>query len=162
MLVTPLTRGEYLIGKVTPYAAIATIQMAFVATIGRLWFHVPFNGQFLTVALGLFIFMFTSIGLGLFISLVSRTQAQAQQAMMFVLIPTIVLSGFMFPIESMPPAIVPLTYFIPLRYALVVLRGSFLKGSTVVDLAVPLMAMVAFSVLIFGAAVVSFRRRLGE
>jgi ABC-2 type transport system permease protein len=162
MLVTPLTRGEYLLGKVTPYAVIATIQMSFVATVGRLWFRVPFNGHFLTVALGLFVFMFTSIGLGLLISLASHTQAQAQQAMMFVLIPTIVLSGFMFPIESMPPAIVPLTYFIPLRYALVVLRGSFLKGSTAVDLAVPLLAMVAFSVLIFGVAVISFRRRLGE
>jgi ABC-2 type transport system permease protein len=162
MLVTPLTRGEYLLGKVTPYAVIATVQMSFVALVGRLWFHVPFNGSFFTVALGLFIFMFTSIGIGLLISLVSHTQAQAQQMMMFVLIPTIVLSGFMFPIESMPAPIVPLTYFIPLRYALIVVRSSFLKGSSIADLAVPLLAMVAFSVVIFGAAVISFRRRLGE
>jgi len=162
MLVTPLTRGEYLLGKITPYALIATIQMAFVAAVGRLWFRVPFNGSFFTVALGLVIFMFTSIGLGLLISLVSRTQAQAQQIMMFVLIPVIVLSGFMFPIESMPAEIVPLTYLIPLRYALVVLRGAFLKGASIPDMAVPLSAMVGFSVLIFGAAVLMFRRRLGD
>jgi ABC-2 type transport system permease protein len=82
--------------------------------------------------------------------------------MLFVLIPTIVLSGFMFPIESMPAPIVPLTYLIPLRYALIVLRSSFLKGSSIADLAVPLLAMMGFSIVIFGAAVISFRRRLGE
>jgi ABC-2 type transport system permease protein len=162
MLVTPLTREEYLLGKVTPYVVIATVQMTFVAAVGRLWFRVPFNGSFFTVALGLTIFMFTSIGLGLLISLISRTQAQAQQIMMFVLIPMIVLSGFMFPIESMPAAIVPLTYLIPLRYALVVLRGAFLKGASAADMWEPLLAMTFFAVAIFGLAVSRFRKRLAE
>jgi ABC-2 type transport system permease protein len=162
MMVTPLTRGEYLLGKVTPYVVIATVQMAFVAFVGRWWFQVPFNGEFLTVALGLALFTFTSIGLGLLISLVSRTQQQAQQTAMFYMIPTMVLSGFMFPIESMPAAIVPLTYIIPLRYALVVLRGAFLKGAGIVDLSIPLAAMAAFSVLIFGVAVSQFSRTLGD
>lgn len=162
MLVTPLTRGEYLLGKVTPYVLVASVQMTFVALAGRYWFQVPFNGNVLTVGLGLAVFTFTSIGLGLLVSLVSRTQHQAQQIVMFYLIPTMVLSGFMFPIESMPAAVVPITYFIPLRYALVVLRGAFLKGASVPDLAVPLLAMAGFSLLLFGAAVVSFRRRLAE
>jgi len=162
MMVTPLTRGEYLLGKITPYVVIATIQMVFVALVGRLWFRVPFNGAFVTVALGLGLFTFTSIGLGLLISLVSRTQQQAQQVVMFYMIPTMVLSGFMFPIESMPAAIVPLTYLIPLRYALVVLRGAFLKGASVADLAVPLGAMALFSIVIFGIAVTRFSRTLGE
>lgn len=162
MMVTPLTRGEYLLGKVTPYTIIAAIQMVFVAAIGRFWFGVPFNGRIATVLVGLGLFTFTSIGMGLLISLVSRTQQQAQQMTMFVMIPTMVLSGFMFPIESMPPAIVPLTYFIPLRYALVVLRGSFLKGSSIADLAIPLAAMLAFSLVIFGVAVSRFSRTLGE
>ena len=81
---------------------------------------------------------------------------------MFYMIPTMVLSGFMFPIESMPAAIVPLTYVIPLRYALVVLRGAFLKGAGIGDLAVPLTAMAVFSVVIFGVAVLRFSRTLGE
>jgi len=162
MMVTPLTRGEYLLGKVTPYTIIATIQMAFVALIGRYWFGVPFNGRVTTVVLGLALFTFTSIGIGLLISLVSRTQQQAQQMTMFVMIPTMVLSGFMFPIESMPAAIVPFTYLIPLRYALVVLRGAFLKGSSVADLGIPLLAMLAFSIVIFGVAVARFSRTLGE
>lgn len=162
MMVTPISRAEYLAGKVTPYALIAVVQMTFIAFVGRLWFGVPFNGDLVTVPLGLTLFMFTSIGLGLLISLISRTQQQAQQMTMFYMIPVMVLSGFMFPIESMPAAIVPLTYFIPLRYALVVLRASFLKGSNVVDLWIQLVAMLAFALLIFGVAVTRFQKRLSE
>lgn len=162
MMVTPISRGEYLLGKVTPFVGIATIQMGFVAFVGRWWFKVPFNGNVGTVVLGLTLFTFTSIGLGLLISLVSRTQHQAQQMTMFYLIPTMVLSGFMFPIESMPPEIVPLTYLIPLRYALVVLRGAFLKGADVVDLSVPLAAMAVIAVTVFSVAVTRFSKRLSS
>ncbi len=162
MMVTPLSRGEYLLGKVTPYVLIASVQMGFVAFLGRVWFRVPFNGSLWTVALGLGLFTFTSIGMALLISLVSRTQQQAQQMTMFVMIPTMVLSGFMFPLESMPAPILPLTYIIPLRYALVVLRGSFLKGASIADLAVPLGAMALFSLVIFTAAVTRFSRTLGD
>ena len=162
MLITPMTRGEYLLGKVLPYVIVATVQSAFVALVGRYWFRVPFNGDLLTVVVGLGLFMLTSIGIGLLVSLVSRTQQQAQQMMMFVVLPTMVLSGFIFPIESMPASVVPLTYLIPLRYALVVLRGAFLKGATIPDMWVPLSAMVAFAVVIFGVAVTRFRKRLAE
>ena len=162
MMVTPIGRGEYLFGKVTPYVVIAIVQMSFVAAIGRYWFGVPFNGQLVTVAVGLGLFTMTSIGLGLLVSLVSHTQQQAQQMAMFILIPTMVLSGFMFPIESMPAPMVPITYIIPLRYALVVLRGAFLKGAGIGDLAIPLLAMAAFSVVIFSVAVSRFSRTLGD
>jgi ABC-2 type transport system permease protein len=162
MLITPMTRGEYLLGKVLPYAIIAAVQAAFIALIGRYWFRVPFNGNLATVAVGMVLFMLTSIGMGLLISLVSKTQQQAQQTVIFVMLPTMVLSGFIFPIESMPAAIVPLTYLIPLRYALVVLRGAFLKGSTIPDLWAPLAAMAVFAAVIFGLAVASFSKRLSE
>jgi len=162
MMVTPISRADYLAGKVTPYVLIAVVQMTFIAVVGRLWFGVPFHGDLVTVAIGLTLFTFTSIGLGLLISLVSRTQQQAQQMTMFYMIPVMVLSGFMFPIESMPAPIVPLTYFIPLRYALVVLRASFLKGSGVMDLWIQLVAMLAFALLIFGVAVTRFQKRLSE
>jgi ABC-2 type transport system permease protein len=162
MMVTPITRGEYLLGKVVPYVVIALVQMTFIVLLGRFLFDVPFNGSVWTVALGLLLFTFTAIGMGLLISLVSHTQQQAQQTVMFVMIPTMVLSGFIFPIESMPAAIVPLTYIIPLRYALVVLRGAFLKGSSILDLWVPLLAMLAFAVAIFGLAVSRFHKQLSE
>jgi ABC-2 type transport system permease protein len=162
MLVTPITRGEYLVGKVVPYVLVAIVQSAFVALVGRYWFRVPFNGRVITVIVGLGLFMLTSIGIGLLVSLVSKTQQQAQQTMMFVILPSMVLSGFIFPIESMPAAIVPLTYLIPLSYALVVLRSAFLKGSTITDLWAPMLAMIGFALVIFGVAVARFRKRLSE
>lgn len=162
MFVTPITPAEYLVGKVAPYALLATAQMIVVATVGVTWFHVPFHGKIAVVAVGLVLFMLTSIGMGLLASLVSRTRHQAQQTVMFVMIPTMVLSGYIFPIESMPAPIQPLTYLIPLRYVLVVMRGSFEKGSTFGELAGPLWALAGFAVVIFGAAIVSTRRRLTE
>jgi ABC-type multidrug transport system permease subunit len=162
MFVTPIGRGDYLVGKVTPYVIVAIGQMILVTLVGRYWFKVPFNGQISVVAVGLLLFMFTGIGLGLLVSLVSRTRQQAQQTVMFILIPTMVLSGFIFPIESMPAPIVPLTYFIPLRYALAVLRGAFIKGSGFSALAVPMLAMAAFSLVIFGIAIASFSKRLSD
>jgi len=162
MFVTPISRADYLVGKVTPYMITSSIQMTTVAIVGRFWFRVPFNGQAVVVLTGLLLFMFTAVGLGLLISLVSRTRTQAQQTVMFIMIPSMVLSGFIFPIESMPPAIVPLTYLIPLRYAVVVMRSSFVKGSGFEDLFWPLLAMAAFSVLIFGIAVTRFSKRLAD
>ncbi len=162
MFVTPIGRGEYLIGKVTPYVVVASVQIATVALVGRLWFRVPFNGQVSVVVVGLLLFMFTAIGMGLLVSLVSHTRQQAQQTVMFILIPMMVLSGFIFPIESMPPAVVPITYFIPLRYAITVLRGAFIKGSGFEALAVPMLAMAVFSAVVFGVAVASFSKRLSD
>ena len=162
MFVTPITRGEYLVGKVTPYAVISTLQVTVVTIVGRYWFRVPFYGSLAVVGVGLLLFLFTAIGQGLIVSMLSRTRHQAQQATMFILMPTIVLSGFIFPIESMPPGVVWLTYFIPLRYALVVLRSSFMKGSGFEDLWPQMLAMAAFSALIFGIAIARFSKRLAE
>jgi len=162
MFVTPISRGDYLIGKVTPYLIASMIQMTAVAIVGRFWFQVPFNGNAWVVLLGLLLFMFTSVGLGLLISLVSRTRTQAQQTVMFILLPSMVLSGFIFPVESMPPAIVPLTYLIPLRYAVIVMRSAFIKGSGFADLWVELTAMAVFSAVVFGVAVTRFSKRLSD
>jgi len=162
MFTTPITRGEYIVGKMVPYAIIASLQISVVAAVGRFWFGVPFNGSAWVVLLGLLLFVFSTLGGGLLVSLVSRTRQQAQQTVMFILLPFFVLSGFLFPIEAMPAAIVPLTYFIPLRYAVQVLRAGWLKGSSVAELWVPMLALVAFSVVIFSVAVLSFRKRLSD
>ena len=106
MFVTPITRGEYLVGKVTPYTLVAIVQVTLVTLIGRFWFRVPFYGSVAVVGVGLLLFLITAIGQGLIVSMLSKTRHQAQQATMFILLPTVVLSGFIFPIESMPPAVV--------------------------------------------------------
>lgn len=162
MFVTPIRAGEYLIGKLTPYALLATVQMLIVAGVGTLWFRVPFNGNIWVVMTGLALFMLTCIGLGLLVSLVSHTRQQAQQAMMFIMIPTMVLSGFIFPIDSMPALIQPLTGLIPLTWALEVLRGAFVKGSGFAALAPQLWILAAFAAVIFTASVIATRRRIAE
>jgi ABC-2 type transport system permease protein len=130
--------------------------------VGIYWFRVPFNGTLAGIGLGLVLFLFTGIGLGLFVSTVSRTRQQAQQATMFILIPTMVLSGFIFPIDSMPAPIVPLTYLIPLRYILVVLRSNWMKGSGFDALWPQYAAMAAFSTVVFFGALARFRKRLAD
>ncbi len=162
MFVTPIRPTEYLIGKVTPYALVAVVQLCLVAVVGVFWFGVPFAGQISVVAAGLALFMLTSIGLGLLISLVSHTRQQAQQLMMLFLLPSFVLSGFIFPIDSMPAPIVPLTWFVPLTWAIEILRGAFIKGSGFEALAMQFWVLAAFAVVIFGAAIAATRRRLTE
>lgn len=162
MFVTPITRGEYLIGKVAPFVLLSIVQVALVMGIAMWWFDVPFYGDVLVIAAGMLLFMFTVIGQGIFISTVSHTRHQAQQATMFMLIPTMVLSGFIFPIESMPATIVPLTYLIPLRYALVILRSSFMKGAGWEALWPHFAAMAVFAIVIFGASLTRFQKRLTD
>ena len=162
MFVTPITRSDYLVGKLAPYVLLAIVQMSLVALVGRLWFGVPFNGELWVVVLGLALFMLTTVALGLLISLVSHTRQQAQQTVMFIMLPFMVLSGFIFPVASMPPAIVPLTYLIPLRYAVEILRGTFIKGAGIAELQLQLLALAAFSAGLLGFAVISFRQRLND
>lgn len=162
MFVTPITRGEYLIGKVTPYVLLAVLQMTVVALVGIFWFRVPFNGTFAGVAAGLGLFMLTVVGLGLLVSLASHTRQQAQQTILFIMLPMMLLSGFIFPIESMPAALVPVTYAMPLTWAVLLLRGVFVKGVGFSALVPELLVLALFAVVIFGVAVLATRRRLSE
>ncbi|MBI3046767.1 MAG: ABC transporter permease [Acidobacteria bacterium] len=127
--VTPLARWELIVGKLVPYAIIGMFDVFLVVAVAVGWFEVPLRGSFGLLLLMCLVYLLTALGLGLFVSTISRTQ---QQAMMttsfFFLLPMIFLSGFIFPIENMPEAIQPITYLIPLRYFLVILRGIFLKG----------------------------------
>ncbi len=162
VFVTPITPAEYLIGKVVPYALLAGVQATIVAVAGVLWFQVPFNGSLAVVIVGLALFMLTCIGQGLLVSLVSHTRHQAQQTVMLVMIPTMILSGFIFPIESMPEWLQPVSKVLPLTWALDVLRGAFVKGSGFGALAVPLLVLAGFAVVIFGISIWATRRRLAE
>jgi ABC-2 type transport system permease protein len=162
LFVTPISRTEYLTGKILPYALVAIVQISVVFIVGTLWFRVPFNGSLLVVGAASLLFMLTTLGIGLLISTISRTRQQAQQATMFILIPSFVLSGFIFPIESMPVLIQPLTLLVPLRYVLVALRGNFLKGSGFIDLWPQFLAMTIFAVTVFVIAIWRFQKRLAD
>lgn len=127
--VTPLARWELITGKLLPYAIIGMLDVVLVVGVAVYWFEVPLRGSLaLLWALSL-VFLMSTLGIGLLVSALSNTQQQAMlTAMFFFLMPMIFLSGFVFPIENMPAVIQPLTYLIPLRYYLVIVRGIFLKG----------------------------------
>ena len=127
--VTPLGRWELIIGKLLPYALVGFVDVLLVTAVAVHWFEVPFRGSLGTLLLSSVAYLLCTLGLGLFVSTVSSTQQQAMMtATFFFLIPMIYLSGFIFPIENMPPVIQWVTTVIPLRYFLVILRGIFLKG----------------------------------
>ena len=127
--VTPLRRWELIVGKLLPYGVIAFVDVLLVTAVAVLWFEVPFRGSFALLLGTSMLYVVCTLGLGLLISTISDTQQQAMMtATFFFLTPMIYLSGFIFPIENMPPAIQYATYLIPLRYFLVIVRGIFLKG----------------------------------
>jgi ABC-2 type transport system permease protein len=127
--VTPLGRWELVIGKLLPYSLIGFVDVLLVCAVAVFWFEIPLRGSVALLLLGSMAYLLCTLGLGLLSSSLSSTQ---QQAMMtttfFFMLPMIYLSGFIFPIENMPPVIQWVTYLIPLRYFLVIVRGIFLKG----------------------------------
>ena len=127
--VTPIARWELIVGKMLPYALIGLIDILLVVFVTVFWFEVPLRGSFALLLAMCAVYLLTTLGLGLFVSTISSTQQQAMMtASFFFLIPMVFLSGFVFPIENMPAVVQPVTYLIPLRYFLIILRGIFLKG----------------------------------
>jgi ABC-2 type transport system permease protein len=127
--VTPLKRWELTVGKLLPFGLIGVVDVILVVSLAVLWFQIPLRGSFpLLFGLSL-VYLLCTLSLGLFVSTISNNQQQAMMtAVFFFMMPMIYLSGFIFPIENMPAVIQPITYFIPLRYYLVIVRGIFLKG----------------------------------
>jgi ABC-2 type transport system permease protein len=128
IMVSPIRNYEYILGKTLPFFIIGMVEVALVAAFGAYWFGVPFVGSPLILLLGSALFLVSTLGLGLMISTLAKTEQQAFAATFLTLNPMFILSGFGFPIASMPQALQWLTYLNPLRYYLVVIRATFLKG----------------------------------
>ncbi len=160
--VTPLRRWELIVGKLLPYGVIAMVDVCLVVAVAVFWFEVPLRGSFLLLLAMCLLYVLCTLSLGLFISTVSDTQQQAMMtATFFFLMPMIYLSGFIFPIENMPAVIQPLTYLIPLRYFLVIVRGIFLKGIGVSLLWPQAAALAAWGAIVLSLAVARSRKRTG-
>jgi ABC-2 type transport system permease protein len=162
LFVTPIGRTDYLLGKLLPYVGVAFIQVCVTFIVGVLWFQVPFNGSLLVIGGGLMLFMLSALGIGMLVSLMSGTRQQAQQTSQFIQMPQMMLSGFMFPIDAFPRWLFVLTYLIPLRYILVIVRSNFLKGSSFIELWPQFAAMAIFSVGIFALGLSRFHKRLAD
>lgn len=142
ILVTPIRPFEFIIGKTLPFFLIGLVQVSLIAVIGTFWFGIPFNGNPLVLLLGTCLFLLSTLAIGLLISTLCKTQQQAFASNFFVLNPMFILSGFSFPIASMPDVLQWLTYLDPLRYFLVIVRGTYIKGVGL-DILWPQMAALA-------------------
>jgi ABC-2 type transport system permease protein len=162
IFVTPLSKTQYLLGKMLPYAVIAFVEVMLIFAVGILWFRVPFAGSLPFLLAASTLFLITSIGQGLIVSTLAHTRQQAQMVAMFIALPSMMLSGFMFPVDSMPALVKPITYLIPLRYFLVVIRSIFLKGTGPAALIPQLGAMALFSCVIFGFALLRFQKKFSD
>jgi ABC-2 type transport system permease protein len=159
--VTPLARWEIIAGKLVPYALIGLLDVLLVLAVARLWFEVPLLGSRLLLLGTSIIYLMTTLGLGLFVSTISQTQQQAMMtATFFFLMPMLYLSGFIFPIENMPRVIQWITFAIPLRYFITIVRGIFLKGVGVEVLWPHILALFGWGVGILALAVARSRKTL--
>lgn len=129
LLVSPLSAGELMLGKTIPVALIALVQITLVIVVALFWFDVPFRGSFWTLYLAAALFILAGLSFGLFLSTVASTQQEAFLTMFLFLLPGIILSGFMYPVDTMPWIFQELTLLNPLRHFLDVIRAIFLKGS---------------------------------
>jgi ABC-2 type transport system permease protein len=159
--VTPVTRWQLILGKLLPYGLIGLVDVVVVTLAAILWFEIPLRGSPVLLGVCSAIYLLTTLGLGLFVSTISNTQQQAMMtSTFFFLTPMLYLSGFIFPIENMPAVIQPLTYLIPLRYFIVIVRGIFLKGVGLSVLWPDILALLAWGLIIVGLAVARSRKTL--
>jgi ABC-2 type transport system permease protein len=160
LMVTPIRPAELILGKTLPFVLIGLWDMLLVLAASLVIFHIPFVGSFWLLTLASLLFILTTLGAGLFISTISRTQQQANMATFLLFQPFTMLSGFTFPIRSMPAAVQWFTYFNPMRYFLEVVRGIFLKGSGFDTLWPNLAALAVFGVAILWLSVQRFHKTL--
>jgi ABC-2 type transport system permease protein len=160
LIVTPIRAWELVVGKLTPYVLIAFIDTLEILFLGVLIFKVPINGNLGLLLLLAALFLVTTLGIGLFISTISNTQQEAMLSAMFTMLPTIFLSGFFFPLAAMPWFLQWLSYIVPLRYFLIIVRGIILKGVGAEALWPEIVALTVFAIVIMGGAALRFRKRL--
>jgi ABC-2 type transport system permease protein len=161
IIVTPIHAWQLLVGKLLPFAVIGLFQMCLATAVTVWGFGVPLRGSFPLLLALTALFILNTLGLGLFVSTLVRNQQQAMMAAAFgAMVPMIYLSGLIFPIDNMPPAIQVVTWAIPLRYYAEILRGVFLRGSGLAVLWPEALALLAMGLAIMAVASMRFRKRL--
>jgi ABC-2 type transport system permease protein len=160
LIATPLGRLELMVGKLLPYVAIGLIQTTLVLAVGSALFTVPVVGSLLHLYLATLMFIAASLGLGLFVSTVAQTQFQAFQLAFVTMLPSILLSGFLFPFEGMPKIAQWLAEVLPLTHFNVIIRGIMLRGAGLPEVWPQLLKLSAFLAVMLVIAVARFRKRL--
>jgi ABC-2 type transport system permease protein len=161
IIVTPLRGSELIAGKLLPFVVIGIVEITLALPAMLLIFDVPLRGSVVLLYSLSGLFLLTTTGLGLLVSTLARTQQQAMLiSAFFIMLPFVLLSGFIFPVENMPPEIRFAAHFLPLKYYLTIVRGIFLKGAGLSELWPDTLALLVIGVGIFSLAVLRFRRRL--
>ncbi|EJL21742.1 ABC transporter permease [Brevibacillus sp. BC25] len=160
LIVTPIRPLELMLGKITPYVGVGLFSFCLVLLVGTYWFGVPVKGSISLLVTLSVLFLVTTLLLGIFISTVAKTQLQAMQMAFAFILPSVLLSGFMFPRDSMPLVIQWLGGLVPLTYFLEILRGIFLKGVDMDALWKDVVGMSSFCLLILTVAILRFRKKI--
>jgi len=160
IMVSPIRPAEFILGKTVPFFLIGLGEVALVVTVGLIWFRIPFVGSPFVLLLGTMLFLLCTLAIGLLISTICSTQQQAFSSNFFILSPFFILSGFAFPISSMPQVLQWLTYINPLRYYLVVIRGVLLKGVGLSVLWPEFVAMAFLASSLLALSILRFRKTL--
>jgi len=161
LIVTPIKPWQMIVGKLVPFTIMGFASMLLVNMVMIFWFGIPIRGGIIFYIFSSFLYILSTLGLGLFVSTISKTQAQAMMVTVFgVIVPMIYLSGFAFPIENMPQSIQYITYIIPLRYFITIIRGVILKGIGFTELWLETFILMAMGVLILFFSAKRFHKRL--
>ena len=160
IMVTPIRPFEFILGKTVPFFLIGLGLVALIAGVGIFWFEVPFVGSPLVMLAGTSLYLLSALALGLLISTLCGTQQQAFATNFFVMVPVFILSGFSFPIASMPPWLQWFTYLNPMRYYLILIRAVFLKGVGFAVLWPEMAALALLAAVLLAASIALFRKSL--
>lgn len=158
--VTPVKKHQLLIGKIIPFAILGFLELAIALIFAKIWYDIPLQGNLAVFALFTLIYLFTTLGLGLLISASAQTQQQALFMSWFFMVFALLMSGFIFPIENMPPIAQYISYLNPLRYFILVVREILIKGAGLAQLYEQGLVLVLFGATIFSFAVMRYKERL--
>ena len=160
LIVTPIRNWELILAKIFPYILVSFADMILILLIGTLWFHVPIRGSLLLLFAMTGLYLLPTLGLGLLISTFARTQQQAQLMTMPILLPAMMLSGFIFPVSSLPVFLQFVGNLFPLTYFIYILRSIVVKGVGIQMIIPQTIALVVFAIVLLGAAALRFRKKL--
>lgn len=161
LIVSPIKPRELILGKIIPYFVIGILDMAVIVIFGRLLFDIPIKGNTILLFILSSLFLFGSLSLGITISIVTKTQVLSYQvAMLLSFLPSYILSGLVFPISSMPKVIQYISYLVPAKYFIIILRGIFLKGSGFMILLLEILYLTIFAMIVFIIANLRFIKKL--
>ena len=160
LLVTPMNKTTFILGKLFPYIIIALLDFYFILGAGWALFDLPTPTSHLLLFVLAVIYVAVMIALGLLISLIAKTQQQAMFIAIFIIVPSILLSGFIFPLEAIPDVVKAISYSIPFTYFVEIIRGLLIKQTKIYDLLFPFFMLIGFAILFITFSVIKFRKTL--